>query len=49
MVKYYILNGQVIYNTWASNIMLCAKQCKSLNLGHAPLYKHFYGCLSLSC
>ena len=37
MVKYYILNGEVIYITWASNIMLCAKQCKHSIWG-IPLY-----------
>ena len=26
LAKYYILNGQVIYNTWASNNMLCASR-----------------------
>ena len=26
MGKYYILNGQVLYNTWASNNMLCASR-----------------------
>ena len=37
MVKYYIINRQVLYNTWASNIMLCAKQCKHSIWG-IPLY-----------
>ena len=26
LAKYYILNRQVIYNTWASNNMLCASR-----------------------